>query len=114
MKLNNLIATKAEKGNTLMIMHKDEYDQKIDEFMATNDFTKLSKDQLLYFLFSTCSTFGYPFLKLSSFLIFFMFQKELYNSIANITVWQVLRKRLHLEAHKLPITTRPTVTFGIP
>jgi hypothetical protein len=29
-----------------------------------------------------------------------MFQKELYNGIPN-TVWQVLRKRLHLKAYKL-------------
>jgi hypothetical protein len=45
MELNNLIATKADKGNTLIIMHKDEYDQKIEEFIATNNFTKLTKDK---------------------------------------------------------------------
>jgi hypothetical protein len=45
MELNNLIATKADKGSTLVIMHRDEYDQKIDEFIATNNFTKLTKDQ---------------------------------------------------------------------
>jgi hypothetical protein len=32
-----------------------------------------------------------------------MFQKELYNGITNITVWQVLGKRLHLKAYKLSI-----------
>jgi hypothetical protein len=32
-----------------------------------------------------------------------MFQKELYNGIANVTVWRVLRKRLHLKAYKLSI-----------
>jgi hypothetical protein len=44
MELNNLIATKADKGNTL-IMHKDEYDQKIGKFIATKNFTKLTKDR---------------------------------------------------------------------
>jgi hypothetical protein len=29
------------------------------------------------------------------------FQKELYNGIPNVTVWRVLRKRLHLKAYKL-------------
>jgi hypothetical protein len=32
-----------------------------------------------------------------------MFQKELYNGIPNVTVWQMLGKRLHLKAYKLPI-----------
>jgi hypothetical protein len=32
-----------------------------------------------------------------------VFQKELYNGIANVTVWRVLRKRLHLKAYKLSI-----------
>jgi hypothetical protein len=31
------------------------------------------------------------------------FQKELYNGISNVTVWRVLRKRLHLKAYKLSI-----------
>jgi hypothetical protein len=31
------------------------------------------------------------------------FQKELYNGIPNVTLWRVLRKRLHLKAYKLPI-----------
>jgi hypothetical protein len=44
-KLNNLVATKADKGNTLIIINKDEYDQKIDEFIATSSFTKLTKGQ---------------------------------------------------------------------
>jgi hypothetical protein len=30
-----------------------------------------------------------------------MFQEELYNAIPNVTVWRVLRKRLHLKAYKL-------------
>jgi hypothetical protein len=40
----NLIATKSDKGNTLIIMNKGEYDQKIEEFIAANNFTKLNKD----------------------------------------------------------------------
>jgi hypothetical protein len=32
-----------------------------------------------------------------------VFQKELYNGILNVTLWQVLRKRLHLRACKLSI-----------
>jgi hypothetical protein len=32
-----------------------------------------------------------------------MLQKQLYNGISNITVWRVLRRRLHLEAYKLSI-----------
>jgi hypothetical protein len=32
-----------------------------------------------------------------------MFQKELYNGTPNVTVWRVLRKRLHVEAYKLSI-----------
>jgi hypothetical protein len=32
-----------------------------------------------------------------------VFQKELYSGIPNVTVWSVLRKRLHLKAYKLSI-----------
>jgi hypothetical protein len=32
-----------------------------------------------------------------------VFQKEIYNCIQNVTVWPVLRKRLHLKEHKLSI-----------
>jgi hypothetical protein len=32
-----------------------------------------------------------------------MFQKELYSGVPNVTVWRVLRKRLHLKAYKLSI-----------
>jgi hypothetical protein len=32
-----------------------------------------------------------------------MSQKELYNGIPNVTVWRVLRKRLHLKAEKVSI-----------
>jgi hypothetical protein len=31
------------------------------------------------------------------------FQKELYTGIPNVTVWRVLRKRLHLQACKVSI-----------
>jgi hypothetical protein len=32
-----------------------------------------------------------------------MFKKELYNAIPIVTLWQVLRKRLHLMANELSI-----------
>jgi hypothetical protein len=32
-----------------------------------------------------------------------VFQKELYNCVANVAVWRVLRKRLHLKAYQLSI-----------
>jgi hypothetical protein len=37
-----------------------------------------------------------------------VFQKQLYNSLINVTVWRVLRKPLPSKAY-----TRHTVTFGI-
>jgi hypothetical protein len=37
------------------------------------------------------------------FFIYRMFQKELYSGIQNVTVWRVLRKRLHLKACNLSI-----------
>jgi hypothetical protein len=40
MEQNNLIITKADKGNTLVIIQKDEYHQKID-FITPNKFTKV-------------------------------------------------------------------------
>jgi hypothetical protein len=41
-----------------------------------------------------------------------VFQKQLYNGIPNVTVWRVLRKRLHLKAYKLFIVKHlNTVTF---
>jgi hypothetical protein len=45
-----------------------------------------------------------------------VFQKELYNVIPNVTVWRVLRKRLHLKAYIVCThfrNTRQTVAFGI-
>jgi hypothetical protein len=38
-----------------------------------------------------------------SFLIQSVPKKELYNGTPNVTVWRVLRKRLHLKAYKLYI-----------
>jgi hypothetical protein len=32
-----------------------------------------------------------------------VFQKEIYDGIPNVTVWQVLRKPLHLKAYKLSV-----------
>jgi hypothetical protein len=41
---NQLIITKADKGNTLVILHKDTYNEKVKEFMIQNNFTKLTHD----------------------------------------------------------------------
>jgi hypothetical protein len=41
---NKLIATKADKGNTLVILHKEDYKNKIEEFTTQNNFTKLPHD----------------------------------------------------------------------
>jgi hypothetical protein len=38
---NQLIVTKANKGNTLVILRKVEYNNKIEEFITQNNFTKL-------------------------------------------------------------------------
>jgi hypothetical protein len=38
---NNLIITRADKGNTLIIIHKDVYHQKINDFITQNKFTKI-------------------------------------------------------------------------
>jgi hypothetical protein len=41
---NKLIITKADKGNTLVILQKDVYNEKVKEFMIQNNFTKLTHD----------------------------------------------------------------------
>lgn len=41
---NNLIITKADKGKTIVIMHKDSYTQKIEDFLKENHFTQLQYD----------------------------------------------------------------------
>jgi hypothetical protein len=41
---NHLIITKADKGNTLVIIHEHEYNEKVQEFISNNNFTKLSQD----------------------------------------------------------------------
>jgi hypothetical protein len=38
------VPTHADKGNTLVIMHQDEYNAKINEFITNNNFTKVFKD----------------------------------------------------------------------
>jgi hypothetical protein len=40
-----------------------------------------------------------------------MFQKELYNDIPNITVWQALQKRLHFKAYNLSVVQGKAVTI---
>jgi hypothetical protein len=42
---NDLIITKADKGNTLIIMKQDEYNQKTTEFMVNNNYIALTQDQ---------------------------------------------------------------------
>jgi riboflavin synthase len=41
---NQLIVTKAGKGNTLVILHKDNYNNKIKEFITNNNYIKLPYD----------------------------------------------------------------------
>jgi hypothetical protein len=41
---NELIVTKADKSNTLVILHKEDYKNKILEFVNQNDFMKLLHD----------------------------------------------------------------------
>jgi hypothetical protein len=41
---NNLMVTKADKGNTLIIMSKDEYHLKIQDFITQNTFTKIRQN----------------------------------------------------------------------
>jgi hypothetical protein len=41
LKQNNLIVTKADKGNTLVIMQQNDYHQKVDEFITQNQFVKI-------------------------------------------------------------------------
>jgi hypothetical protein len=41
---NNSIITQADKGKTIVIIHKQEYDQYIDTFINNSNFTRLSKD----------------------------------------------------------------------
>jgi hypothetical protein len=41
---NQLIVTKAVKGNNLVIIHKEDYNSKVEEFITNNNYTKLSYD----------------------------------------------------------------------
>jgi 23S rRNA maturation mini-RNase III len=41
---NNLVVVKADKGNTIVIINKDTYAQKIEDFLKENQFTYLQKD----------------------------------------------------------------------
>jgi hypothetical protein len=41
---DQLIITRADKGNMLIIMHKEDYNNKIEEFIMKNDFVKLLED----------------------------------------------------------------------
>jgi hypothetical protein len=35
---------KADKGNTLVILHKEDYNSKVEEFITNYSYTKLSHD----------------------------------------------------------------------
>jgi hypothetical protein len=45
--------------------------------------------------------------------LYMVFQKERYNGIRNVTVWRVLRKRLHLKVYKLSIVQHQGVDLPI-
>jgi hypothetical protein len=36
--------TKADKGNTLVIMYKEDYNSKVGEFITSNNYIKLTHD----------------------------------------------------------------------
>jgi hypothetical protein len=38
---NQLIVTKADKGNSLVILHKEDYNNKVEEFITNNSYTEL-------------------------------------------------------------------------
>jgi hypothetical protein len=42
--INNAIALKADKGNTIVIMYADDYHSKIQDFISNNNFTTVNKD----------------------------------------------------------------------
>ena len=46
LKQTNLIITKADKGNTIVIIHRDEYIHKVETFLEDNQFTQLHKDPI--------------------------------------------------------------------
>jgi hypothetical protein len=41
---NHLIITKADKGNTTVILKEKDYDKKVNELIKGNKFTKLTHD----------------------------------------------------------------------
>jgi hypothetical protein len=43
-KQHQLILTKADKGNTLVIINQEDYDRKVNEFISNNNYTKLTCD----------------------------------------------------------------------
>lgn len=49
LKQNNLIITKADKGNTIVIIHRDEYIHKVETFLEDNQFTQLHKDRTAHY-----------------------------------------------------------------
>jgi hypothetical protein len=45
---NQLIVTKADKGNTLVILHKEDYNNKVEELITNNYYTKLPHETTNY------------------------------------------------------------------
>lgn len=46
---NNALATKADKGNTIVVMHNNEYVCKVEQFLKDNDIKPLNEDPTLRF-----------------------------------------------------------------
>ena len=44
---NDSVVLKADKGNTTVVMHKNDYTQKVYEFIEKNNITKLKEDPTL-------------------------------------------------------------------
>jgi hypothetical protein len=42
--MNQLIVTKADKGNTLVILQARDYNHKVNEFITMNNYTKIPQD----------------------------------------------------------------------
>jgi hypothetical protein len=43
-KKNNLTVTRADKGRTIVILHKNGYEAKIGDFISNNEFTETNID----------------------------------------------------------------------
>ena len=41
---NKVMTSKADKGNSIVILYQDEYNQKVEEFISNNNFTAANTD----------------------------------------------------------------------